>query len=77
MDDPMYLREDQWQRIKELLPSKAGDVGRTGDKPTRYRGRDVDGAYSGTPLRSCPAYMGDGLMSINVSDGGRRWESGK
>ncbi len=31
MDYPMYLREDQWQRIKDSLPGKAGDVGRTGD----------------------------------------------
>ena len=28
MDDTKYLREDQWERIKESLPDKAGDVGR-------------------------------------------------
>jgi transposase len=31
MDDTKDLREDQWERIKESLPGKAGDVGRTGD----------------------------------------------
>ena len=25
------LREDQWERINDSLPGKAGDVGRTGD----------------------------------------------
>ena len=31
MDYTTYLREDQWERIKDALPGKAGDVGRTGD----------------------------------------------
>ena len=31
MDYTTYLREDPWERIKDSLPGKAGDVGRTGD----------------------------------------------
>jgi transposase len=31
MDYATYLREDQWERIRDSLPGKAGDVGRTGD----------------------------------------------
>ena len=31
MDETKDLREDQWERIKDSLPGKAGDVGRTGD----------------------------------------------
>ena len=31
MDYPIELREDQWDRIKDMLPGKKSDVGRTGD----------------------------------------------
>ncbi len=31
MDETKSLREDQWERIKDSPPGKAGDVSRTGD----------------------------------------------
>ena len=31
MDYTKYMREDQWERINDSLPGKAGDVGPTGD----------------------------------------------
>jgi transposase len=57
MDYTKYLREDQWERIKDSLPGKAGDVGRTGDnrcfiEAVMWIGR------TGAPWRSLPRVYG-------------------
>lgn len=57
MDYTKHLREDQWERIKDSLPGKAGDVGRTGDnrrfiEAVMWRGR------SGAPWRALPRVYG-------------------
>ena len=75
MDYAKYLREDQWERIKDSLPGKAGDVGRTGDhrrciEAVMWIGR------TGAPGAHCPACTGGGLVSTNGSDGGRTQGSG-
>lgn len=36
MDYPIELREDQWNRIKGMLPGKKSDVGRTGGDNRRF-----------------------------------------
>ena len=45
------LRDDQWERIKDLLPGREGSVGVTGRD--RYR--------TGMPWRDLPARFGDGI----------------
>ncbi|HSL04148.1 MAG TPA: IS5 family transposase [Nitrospiraceae bacterium] len=57
MDYATYLREDQWERIKDSLPGKVGDVGRTGDnrrciEAVMWIGR------TGAPWRSLPRVYG-------------------
>ena len=57
MDYTNHLREDQWERIKDLLPGKAGDVGRRGDnrhfiEAVMWMGR------TGAPRRSLPRVYG-------------------
>lgn len=57
MDYPTYLREDQWARIKDSLPGKAGDGGRTGDK-RRVIEAVVWMGRRGAPGRSWPPVYG-------------------
>ena len=52
-----YLREDQWERIKESLPGKAGDVGRTGDN-RRFIEAVMWIGRTGAPWRSLPRVYG-------------------
>ena len=50
------LRDDQWERIKELLPGKEGDVGVTA-KDNRLFVEAVLYRYrSGIPWRDLPGY---------------------
>ena len=73
MDYTTYLREDQWERIKDSLPGKAGDVGRTGDNR-----RFIEAVmWLGRPGARCPVCTGDGRVSTNGSAGGRKQGSGK
>ena len=76
MDYAKYLREDQWERIKDSLPGKAGDVGRTGDN-RRFIEAVMWIGRTGAPWRSLPACTGCGLVSTNGSDGGPKRVSGK
>jgi hypothetical protein len=67
------LREDQWERIKESVPGKAGDVGRTGG----HR-RCIEAVMRiGRTGARCRACTDCGLVSTNSSDGGRTRGSGK
>jgi transposase len=53
------LRDDQWERIKDLLPGKAGDVGATARDNRRF----VEGVLyryrTGIPWRDLPERFGD------------------
>lgn len=57
MDETKYLREDQWERIKDSLPGKAGDVGRTGDN-RRFIEAVMWIGRTGAPWRSLPRVYG-------------------
>ena len=53
------LRDDQWERIEELLPGKAGDVGVTA-KDNRLFVEAVMYRYrAGIPWRDLPELFGD------------------
>ena len=57
MDYTTYLREDQWERIKDSLPGKAGDVGRTGDN-RRFIEAVMWLGRTGAPWRALPRVYG-------------------
>lgn len=76
MDDTKHLREDQWERIKDSFPGKAGDVGRTGNN-RRFIEVVMWFGRTGAPWRSLPLCTIDGLRSTNGSNGGRPQGSGK
>jgi transposase len=69
MDYATYLREDQWERITDLLPGKAGDVGRTGDN-RRFIEAVMWIGRTGAPWRSLPHVYG---QWSGVHQRFRRW----
>ena len=69
MDETKYLREDQWERIKDSLPGKAGDVGRPGDN-RRFIEAVMWLGRTGAPWRELP--RADGRWS-GVHQRFRRW----
>ena len=53
------LREDQWERIKDLLPGKAGDVGVTARDNRRCVEAVLYRYRAGIPWRDLPERFGD------------------
>jgi transposase len=53
-----HLREDHWSRIKDSLPGKAGDVGRTGDDNRRFVESVIWIGKNGGRWRSLPPEYG-------------------
>ena len=54
------LRDDQWERIKDLLPGKAGDVGVTAQDNRRFVEAVLYRYRAGIPWRDLPERFGDG-----------------
>jgi transposase len=52
------LRDDQWERIKDLLPGKAGDVGVTARDNRRFVEAVLYRYRAGIPWRDLPARFG-------------------
>jgi transposase len=53
------LREDQWERIKELLPGKEGDVGVTAKDNRLFVEAILYRYRAGIPWRDLPERFGD------------------
>jgi len=53
------LRDDQWGRIKDLLPGKAGDVGATAQDNRRFVEAVLYRYRAGIPWRDLPERFGD------------------
>ncbi len=53
------LRDDQWKRIKDLLPGKAGDPGATAGSSRRFVEAVLYRYRAGIPWRDLPARFGD------------------
>jgi len=53
------LRDDQWERIKDLLPGKAGDVGATAQDNRRFVEAVLYRYRAGIPWRDLPERFGD------------------
>ena len=52
------LRNDQWDRIEQLLPGKSGDPGRSGEDNRLFVEAVLWIARSGAPWRDLPAEFG-------------------
>ena len=53
------LRDDQWERIKDLLPGKPGDVGVTAHDNRRFVEAVLYRYRTGIPWRDLPERFGD------------------
>ena len=53
------LRDDQWERIKDLLPGKPGDVGVTARDNRRFVEAVLYRYRTGIPWRDLPERFGD------------------
>ena len=53
------LRDDQWERIKDLLPGKPGDVGVTARDNRRFVEAVLYRYRAGIPWRDLPERVGD------------------
>ena len=54
------LRDDQWQRIKDLLPGRPGHVGVTAQDNRRFVEAVLYRYRAGIPWRDLPERFGDG-----------------
>jgi transposase len=54
------LRDDQWERIKDLLPGKPGDVGVTAGDNRRFVEAVLYRYRAGIPWRDLPERFDDG-----------------
>ena len=55
----MQLREDQWERIKDALPGKKGDPGRSGEDNRRFVEAVMWIGRNGARWRALPAEYGN------------------
>src|SRR5215469_8400968 len=53
------LRDDQWERIKDLLPGRLGDVGATARDNRRFVEAVLYRYRAGIPWRDLPERLGD------------------
>src|SRR5262249_42506564 len=53
------LRDDQWERVKDLLPGKPGDVGVTAHDNRRFGEAVLYRYRTGIPWRDLPERFGD------------------
>lgn len=54
----MWLRDDQWQRIEQMLPGKVGDPGRSGQDNRLFVEAVLWCARTGCPWRDLPECFG-------------------
>jgi len=58
MSDRHTLRDDQWEKIKDILPGKATDPGRTGEDNRRFVDAVMWLGRTGAPWRDLPPEKG-------------------
>ena len=56
---PHILRDDQWNRIRDSLPGRAGSVGVTAADNRRFVDAVIHRYRTGIPWRDLPAHFGD------------------
>ena len=66
------LRDDQWDRIKDILPGREGHVGGTAADNRLFVEAVLFRFRAGIPWRDLPERFGDWKMSISASTDGPR-----
>ena len=66
------LRDDQWDRIKEILPGREGHVGGAAADNRLFVEAVLFRFRAGVPLARCPARFGDWKIVYDASTGGLR-----
>ena len=56
---PHILRDNQWNRIRDCLPGRAGSVGVTAADNRRFVDAVIHRYRTGIPWRDLPAHFGD------------------
>ena len=70
------LRDDQWERIRDLLPGRAGHVGVTAQDNRRFVEAVLYRDRAGIPWRDLPERFGDWKNATGGSAAGARPEYG-
>ena len=68
------LRNDQWDRIKNILPGREGHVGGTAEDNRLFVEAVLYRFRTGSPWRDLPELSATGNQSINVSADGQKAE---
>lgn len=71
------LRDDQWDRIKDLLPGREGHVGVTAKDNRRFVEAVLYRYRAGIPWRDLPERLGTGSRSTPAKRAGRRAAFGR
>lgn len=72
------LRDDQWDKIKDALPGKEGDKGRTAADNRLFIDAVMWIAKTGAPWRDLPEYYGEnGQLCTKGSSVGQRMVYGR
>jgi transposase len=66
------LRDDQWDRLKNLLPGREGRVGGTAEDNRLFVEAVLYRFKTGCPWRDLPSVLAPGKRSTNGLAGGRR-----
>ena len=68
------VRDDQWERIKDLLPGREGSVGVTAADNRLFVEAVLYRYRTGMPWRDLPARFGDGTkVHLRFSRWGQNW----
>jgi transposase len=74
----MYdLRDDQWEKIKDSLPGKKGDPGRTAENNRKFISAVMWIARNGAGWRAFPLNMANGLTFTSDFYAGLKQGSGR
>jgi transposase len=66
------LRDDQWDRIKDILPGREGHVGGTAADNRLFVEAVLFRFRAGVPWRICPSALATGRSCVNASTDGPR-----
>jgi hypothetical protein len=66
------LRDDQWDRIKDILPGREGHVGGAAKDNRLFVEAVLSGCAPESPGAICPSASAAGRSSISASTGGPR-----
>jgi transposase len=71
------ITDEQWDKIKDALPGKVGDRGRTAEDNRLFIDAVMWMSKTGAPWRDLPACMASGQQYTNDLFDGQKMVSGK